>query len=672
LLGEHQSGYIGFRYDITHVARYGTANTLAVRVDARMSEGWWYEGGGIYRHVWLTVVDPVHIAPWGVYVTSAVQGIDPTGRTQASAGSNPSAVLTVSTTLANDSGTEQSVLLVSRAYGPGGVPAGVSKTQVSIAANGSAVTAVRIPIAQAHLWSLETPNMYRLHTIIVENGSPVDTVDTPFGVRTEYFDADRGFFLNGRHVEIQGVCNHQDFAGVGIALPDTLFKYRIARMKWIGCNAFRTSHNPVAPELLDECDRQGILVMDENRHLGDTYSPKSSSGTTYSDLSDLKSMILRDRNHPSVIMWSLCNEEFALQATDEGARIFSGMMRVVRALDKTRPISCAMNGGQGYGISNVEDLVGFNYNPWSYDPYHASHPDRPMFGSETASAVSDRGIYSRDAARGYVDAYDTTPAGSWATTAEAAWQPIDARPYMAGGFVWTGFDYRGEPTPYGWPCINSHFGILDMCGFAKDSAYYYRAWWGDKPVVHILPHWNWPGLVGTPIDVWCYANSEQVELFLNGRSLGVKTMPRAGHVDWMVPYAPGTLVAKGYTNGKLTAVDRVETTGAPAAIRLSTDFSNLSANGEDTAPVTVSIVDSDGRIVPTAGNLVAFQVSGAGHINGVGNGDPSSHDPDRASQRHAFNGLCMVLVQSGDKSGTIRLTANSPGLRPGVLTLSVR
>jgi beta-galactosidase len=360
-------------------------------------------------------------------------------------------------------------------------------------------------------------------------------------------------------------------------------------------------------------------------------------------------------------MWSMCNEE-PLQGTTEGARIFSAMMNEVHRWDTTRPISCAMNGGWGYGITTVEDLQGMNYNPTGYDAFHKKFPKMPFFGSETASAVSTRGEYVNDPVKGYVSAYDVN-APPWAQPAQVAWKALADRPFMEGGFVWTGFDYKGEPTPYGWPCINSHFGIMDMCGFPKDTYYYYKSWWGAKPVVHVFPHWNWKGKEGKPINVWVHSNCEQVELFLNGQSLGIKKMPRNEHLEWLVKYAPGSLVAKGYNKHKLIVTDRVETTGAPAKIVLKTDRTKLVADSEDVTMVEVQVLDAKGRVVPEADNQIKFSVSGAGSVGGVGNGDPSSHEPDKASQRSAFHGLCMVLVRATGAVGSIKLDASSPGLK---------
>jgi beta-galactosidase len=659
-LGEHPSGYTSFRYDITRLARFGGRNVLAVRVDPRQHEGWWYEGGGIYRHVWLNIADPVHVAPWGTFVESTVHG--PEGQAR------PAADLRIRTTLANDTGRPQNAVVTSRIVAPNGKIAATARTPQALPAHGSAEIIQTAGLANTALWSIETPRLYRLETTVSRGGREVDRTVTPFGVRTIRFDPASGFFLNGRPVKLKGTCNHQDFAGVGIGIPDSLLEWRIRKLKEMGSNAYRCSHNPVAAELLDACDRLGMLVMDETRHLGDTSLPKTPRGTKATDLSELKSMLLRDRNHPSVIMWSMCNEE-PLQGTPEGARIFAKMKAICRRLDPTRPVTEAMNGGWGHGITDVTDLQGINYGIDEYDRFHERFPRLPVFGSETASTVSTRGIYANDRQRGYVSAYDVN-APPWGATAEAAWKPIAERPFMAGGFVWTGFDYKGEPTPYGWPCINSHFGIMDMCGFPKDNWYYYKAWWGGEPSIHILPHWNWPGKEGQPITVWVHSNADRVELFLNGQSLGAKEMPRYGHLEWQVNYTPGTLVAKGYRGSSDVVTDRVETTGSPVAVRLKTDRSHLTADGEDAAAVAVEIVDAQGRVVPVAGNLVQFTLTGAGQIAGVGNGDPSSHEPDRASQRRAFNGRCMAIVQANETPGRIVLRATSPGLKQAIATLS--
>ncbi len=509
-------------------------------------------------------------------------------------------------------------------------------------------------VAQPRLWSLETPHLYKLVSLIKSGGKTVDQTETTFGVRTIRFDIEKGFFLNGKPVKIQGTCNHQDFAGVGVAVPDTLEYRRVKMLKDMGANAWRMSHNPPTPELLDACDKLGMLVMDENRHLGDSTSI----------LEEVASLVQRDRNHPSVIMWSMCNEE-GRQGSAEGVRLVSAMMDVTRRYDSTRPISSAMNGGwlEPVNFGQVEDLVGVNYYPDRYDAIHQRHSTKPMFGSETASTLTTRGEYADNREKTYVTSYNMT---------DGSWIPVAERPFVAGSFVWTGFDYKGEPTPYKWPCINSHFGIMDMCGFPKDNYYYYLSWWKTNPVVHVMPHWNWPGREGQEIKVIVFSNCERVELFCNGQSLGTKAMPRNSHLEWSAKYAPGSLSAKGYNGGSIAATDLVETTGAPAALRLKTDRTVLSADGEDLALVEVDVVDAKGRIVPVADNRVSFSIKGAGSIAGVGNGNPSDHDPDKASFRRAFNGKCMVLIGSGEKPGAIQLEATADGLQPANVALRAK
>jgi beta-galactosidase len=674
LLGGHACGYTPFRFDIAKEAVYGGKNVLSVHVDPTAEEGWWYEGAGIYRHVWLNKAVHAHVAPWGTYVVSNVK--DPLGK--------PSASLTITTTVSNDGGTANTVV-ASKVYAPDGKLVAQTQSPLALAAGGSTDVTQTASLLSARLWSLEKPQLYRLHTDVMTNGKITDSQDTSFGVRTIRWDADKGFFLNEKPVKIQGVCNHQDLIGVGVAVPDTLQYWRVKKLQGMGANAWRTSHNPPNTAVLDACDKLGMLVMDENRHLGDTEDGKASDMTPYENLTEVETMVRRDRNHPSIIFWSMCNEE-GIQSTAHGASIFSAMRAAVRKYDTTRPVSCAMNGGydSAVGITSVEDLQGINYSPSAYDWFHKAHPNMPLYGSETASEVATRGIYNWDAfkmgsdpytgvqEKGYVSAYDVN-APSWGETAEDAWKPIGERPYVAGGFVWTGFDYKGEPTPFIWPDINSNFGVLDMAGFPKDSYWYYQSVWGAKPVTHILPHWNWAGKDGQTVKVWAYSNAESVELFLNGQSLGKKSMPHLGHVEWNAVYAPGTLEARGYdASGKTVSSDKVETTGAPASIQLWTDRNQVSPDGEDMTVVEAHVVDSHGRIVPTADNLISFETTGVGHIAGVGNGDPSDHDPDKAAQRHAFHGLAAALVAVGDSKGAIHLTATAPGLTPASMDFEAK
>ena len=650
-LGKHSSGYTSFHYDISPYATYGgdkskDNNTLVVFADARQNEGWWYEGGGIYRHVWLTKMARQHFAHWSTFVNATPSDDFKT------------ADIAIETTVANEVAKAMNGDMEFTVLDPAGkVAAQLKMTNAAISAGQETVFKPRVRIANPQLWSPDSPQLYTLVATIKQGNKVVDEERTAFGIRSFRFDADKGFFLNGKPFKIQGTCNHQDFAGIGVALPDRVHYYKVETLKKMGSNAFRFSHNPMAPELLDACDRLGMIVMDENRKLGD--SPEI--------LGQVESMVRRDRNHPSVIMWSMCNEE-QMQGTERGGQMFKAMKDVVLKWDKTRPVTAAMNGGHGSGITNFNDLEGFNYGPGGYDDFHKKFPNKPMYGSETASEVSTRGVYANDKEKGYVTAYSTEAPG-WAQTSEAAWKALAERDFMAGGFVWTGFDYRGEPTPYQWPCINSHFGILDTCGFPKDSYYYYKSWWGKAPVAHILPHWNWPGKEGQEIPVWVHGNAAKYELFLNGASLGTKAMPRNGHLEWQVKYAPGTLETKGYdATGKMIVSDKVETTGPPAKLRLIPDRTQFLADGEDVVMVRCEILDAQNRIVPTADNEVTFSVVGPAQIAGVGNGDPSSHEADKATKRHAFNGLCMAIVQSNGKIGGLSvpfgatLKANALGL----------
>ncbi len=609
-VGHHESGYSGVRYDITDVANCGGGNVVAVLVDASQFEGWFYEGAGIYRHVWLVKTAPLAIAPDGVFVHSSFPDPVPAGPAR----------IHLEARVANAQSAPADARVTWEITGPDGRVAASAAQAVSVGAAADAVAVETATVEAPRLWSPETPVLYRLVTSLTAGGRTVDRVETAFGIRTVAFDPDRGFLLNGRPYRIQGTCNHQDHAGVGVALPDRLQDFRIARLKEMGVNAYRTAHNAPAPELLEACDRLGMLVMDENRLLG----------SDARHLQWLEELVRRDRNHPSVAIWSLANEEFDVETRPAGARVAATMQALVKRLDPTRPVTYnAPIGNVFEGINSVIEVRGWSYRIGvdRMDAYHAAHPRQPNVGSEQGSTVSTRGIYANDPVRGYVSAYDDN-APEWANTAEQWLGFFDRRPWLSGGFIWTGFDYRGEPTPYDWPCINSHFGILDTCGFPKDNFWFYQSWWTSPPVLHLLPHWNWAGREGQEIDVRALSNCDEVELFLNGRSLGRQAMPRVSSLRWKVPYAPGTLSARGFKGGQVVAETKVETTGAPAAVRLTPDRPAIRADGEDVSVITVAVADAQGRVVPVAGNPVSFDLEGPGRILGVGNGDPSCHEPD--------------------------------------------
>ncbi|HLP15291.1 MAG TPA: beta-galactosidase GalA [Bacteroidota bacterium] len=648
LLGSHQSGYTPSNYDMTDVLRFGKEgkNALLVKVDARDYEGWWYDGCGIYRHVWLMKTDRLHVARFGTYVTTPSV-------------SDAKAAIRMSTTVKNEYRTAKNISLVSKIIDNNGVVVDAVTSSLAIEPWSTIDITQKGTIRKPHLWSPETPNLYRVHTEVSEQGNIIDTYETTFGVRTVEINKN-GVFLNGKLYPVKGTCNHQDFAGIGVALPDKINLYKLTLLKEMGSNAYRCSHHPPTPELLDMCDSLGMLVLDENRHLS----------SSEENLRDLSTMLYRDRNHPSIFMWSMENEE-AIQGTVTGSRILETMVATTHRIDPSRKVTAAMNHARNDGgYSDVLDVVGYNYGDkqLAYVKDKEQHPDRVMFCTEGTSFVSTRGEYENNAAKGYTS-NSILWQPNWGPYPGEDWADIVKYPYLGGLFVWTGFDYRGEPTPFLWPCVSSHFGIMDICGFPKDGYYAYKAAWTNEPVVHIFPHWNWPGRENDSIKVHCYTNCEEVELFLNGKSIGKQKAVPYAKLIWDLVYAPGKLEARGYTAGTLTTTDIVETTTAPAQVALSSDCSMLKADGCDVAVIRVAIKDEKARVVPTANNLVTFSIEGPGKIIGTGNGNPTSHEPDKADRRMAFNGYCLVLVQADKHAGKITLKAASETLKGSEIIL---
>jgi len=606
-LGNHDSGYLGFEYDITDYINYGGENIIAVRVDATMEEGWFYEGAGIYRHVWLNKTNELHVPDNGTFVKTKTNG-------------NITAINAL-VTLTNEGKTaksfriNQTILDAARKN--------VSEKTINSCTLNPRETKdflADLTVGNAVLWSLENPYLYKMMISIYEDDKLVDTYQTSFGIRTIRFDANEGFFLNGKHVKIKGTNNHQDHAGVGAAMPDALQDFRIKTLKSFGSNAYRCSHNPPTPELLEACDRLGMLVIDENRLMG----------STQMQLGDVKKMIERDRNHPSIISWSIGNEEWGIENDIVGARIASSMQSYVKSIDDTRPSTAAFSGGIGSnGITTVMDLLGINYivNK-NTDEQHKLFPKQCIWGTEEGSTNATRGEYYRDNQKHIMPAYDKAPSSSFISI-ENGWKHYNSRPYLSGMFVWTGFDYRGEPTPFEYPSIGSYFGMVDQCGFYKDTAWYLKAWWQDEPVLHLLPHWNWAGKENQNIEVWAYSNCDEVELFLNKKSLGKKVMEKDGHLEWNVNYTPGTLEAIGYKNGKKIITEVVKTTGVANTLNLASNKNNIQASKNDIAMITVSAKDKSGLSVPIADNEVTFSITGPGKIIGVGNGNPTSLESDQ-------------------------------------------
>ena len=646
-LGKHTGGYDPFSYDISDFIYPGQRNVLLVRVNATERDGWFYEGAGIYRHVWLVKTNPVHVKQWGTSVRSEVRERD--------------ATLFVSSEVRNRGTAQISARVISTILDPKGNSVARDMSAAAIIADGADNNyQQRIEVRQPELWSLEARNLYKLITEIQVGGEVVDRYETPFGIRTAVFDADRGLLLNGKPVKLKGTCNHQDHAGLGVALPDAAQTFRVRKLQEMGCNALRTSHNPPTPELLDACDQLGMLVMDETRMMSS--SPEG--------LSQLENLIRRDRNHPCVLLWSMGNEEDQA-TTSVGMRVLTAMKAVARRYDVSRPVTVASVGAIGKGGLAVCDVTGYNYTDPEAEEYHNAQLGKAIVGTENVSAVGTRGIYVTDPKKGSVASYDPyTTTGR--ASAEGWWSFCNSRPWLSGGFVWTGFDYRGEPSPNEWPNINSQYGIIDTCGFPKDSFYYYQSWWTSKPVLHLFPHWNWPGMEGKKIAVIVYSNLDSVELFLNGESIGAKEMRRDSHLEWIVGYAPGVIEARGWKNGKQTMTVRRETTGTPVKLTAFADRDTLAANGEDVAFCTVAVQDAQGRIVPITENEVAFRVTGPGKLIGVGNGDPTDHASDKGSSRKAFSGYCMAIVQTEKSAGEITVEASSPGLKSATIMLSAK
>jgi len=681
-IGRHLSGYTSFGFDITDVCRFGELNAVSVQVDATESELWSYEGGGIYRSTRLVKTSCTHIPRWGVHIVTGGEHVP--GKIAAqidveNSGDAPVAA-TVACHILDDAGA---------------VCVEMQPQTLSIDPVARTTASIHALIKTPRLWSTDTPVCYRLVTEVSVNGAVTDRYVQPFGFRFFRFDPQTGFHLNGRPLKIKGVCCHQDHAGVGVAVPRALQEWRVKQLQELGANAIRTSHNPPDPALLDACDRMGMLVMDEMRMPG-------SSGEMQAQLADT---IRRDRNHPSVILWSLGNEEMGIQNTTTGLAIFSRLQGLAHALDPTRPVTYAMN-CDWPGIIEFHDahrfrfdVVGANYRGATnssdcYDSFHARHPDWPLIGSETWGGCATRGLYEPDRstipveiskefrdrpecwldddARYFASAYGGTVT-PWGCTLEETWRDCASRPFLAGTFIWTGFDYRGEQFPYEWPSVISRFGILDYCGFYKEVAHYLRAWWRrDTTHIFLMPHWNWEGREGEAIRVRCYANCAEVELFLNGTSLGRSAMPENSRLEWRVPYVPGCLEAIGFdAGGKRICSSARKTAKAPAGLRLWTDRKCMTADGADVLVVNAAVIDATGEICPLADNEVEFEVSGTGVILGLGNGDPMSHESEKfTNRRRAYHGLCQVLIQSCGTQGTLSINATSRQLESGSLSVT--
>lgn len=698
-LGGRPYGYSSFFFNLTPHLHFGSeANVLAVRLAPEPDSSRWYPGAGIYRNVWLDVTAPLHVAEWGTYVTTPQVTDD-------------RATVSVKSEVRNESGNEASVEVRQTVLDSSGKPVSKgSSGKLAVSVDATRTIPVNLTVANPQRWDMDHPYRYTLVTEIIDGGRVIDKYTTPFGIRTIAFDRDKGFLLNGKPRKLHGVCLHHDLGALGAAVNRRATERELQILKAAGVNAVRTSHNPPSPELLELTDRMGLVVMDESFDMW--HIPKVPNGySKYFDQwseRDLRDMARRDRNHPSIILWSIGNE-IPEQNSADGWKEAKRLTDFFHEEDPTRPTTSAMNDWaaaiRNHFADNV-DIKGFNYQPMHYEQIMHDHPDWVVYGSETESCVSSRGVYHlpivayEKPPSHQISSYDTV-APFWAYCPDVEFTYQDKLPNVLGEFVWTGFDYIGEPTPYwdgnsastqgDWPARSSYFGFVDLAGFPKDNYYLYQSEWTTAPMVHILPHWNWGGQEEQTIPVMAYSNAEEVELFLNGKSLGRKKrfsdeweMPVGHNVSdtgkfvskyrriWQVPYQPGTLKAIAYSGGKQVAEQEVRTASAPARIKLIADRSVIHGDGDDLSYLTVRIEDKDGNLCPLADNLIHFTVTGAGETAGVDNGNAATTEPFHADHRKAFNGMALLILRSHTEPGKIHVTATGEGLAPAQLDVQVK
>jgi beta-galactosidase len=688
-LGFRPNGYISFEYELTPYLNFGGENIIAVKVDNSVQpNSRWYSGSGIYRNVWLVTTDKVAVDHWGTYFTTSDV-------------SEKSAIVNAKIKIKATGGFST----ITKIYDADGKPAVLEPTihsrSVLLAKpdyDSIHVVNQEFHIINPKLWSTDNPYLYkavtRVYSLDDKSGQEKleDEYTTTFGIRYFNFDPDKGFSLNGKYMKILGVCDHHDLGSLGSAVNTRALERQLEILKAMGCNGIRTSHNPPAPELLDLCDKMGFIVMDEAFDCWEWGKVKYDYHLYFKEWHkrDLQDQILRDRNHPSVIIWSIGNE-IPQQSDTSALRIAPELAAIVHSLDKTRPITTANDRPDTNNKiikSGAIDLIGYNYHHFDYATFHDRYPGKKFIATETTSGLEMRGYYDMpsDSIRIWpagwnkpfkgnpgntVSAYDNVRP-DWGSTHEPTWKVMKKYDFLSGMFIWTGFDYLGEPTPYSWPSRSSYFGIIDLAGFPKDIYYMYQSEWTNKTVLHIFPHWNWtPGKL---VDIWAYYNNaDEVELYLNGKSLGIKK--KVGddlHVMWRIPFEPGTLKAISRKDGKVVLTREIHTAGAPAKIELTADRSLIKADGKDLSFITVKILDKDGNVVPDAENLVNFKVNGNAFIASVDNGDEVSHDPFKADYRKAFHGLALAIVQAKEMPGDITFTATSDGLKSAVIVLKAK
>ena len=687
-LGKCPNGYIGFQYEMSPYLNYGDKNNeIIVKVDnSKQPNSRWYSGSGIFRNVWIETTDKLHVGQWGTYVTTPKVTAE-------------KASVSLETTIQNQNSVSKDAVVTTTIYKDDAKVTSVTQN-ITIAANENQVIKQEVEVDSPVLWSVEKPELYSAVTEISLDDKIIDQYKTEFGIRDFKFDLNKGFILNGKQVKIKGVCMHHDLGALGSAINTRAIERQLEILKEMGVNGIRTSHNPPATELLDLCDKMGFIVMDEAFDMWKQTKTKYDYANDWDKWhkKDLVDQLLRDRNHPSIFIWSIGNE-IPEQWSDEGVVIVKELAEITRQYDKTRPITVAMNPPVNMNIdevtlqfdkaktyfnviakSGVLDLIGYNYAHQTYPFHQKNFPGKAFIATETTSGLQTRGYYDAvsDTIKKWpvrwdlkftegnpgntVSAYDQvqTP---WGSTHEATWKIIKKHDFLAGMYVWTGFDYIGEPTPYEWPSVSSYFGIVDLAGFPKDVYYMYQSEWTNKNVLHIFPHWNWK--VGQTVDIWAYYNNaDEVELFVNGKSVGVRSKKGDDlHVMWRIPFQPGTLKAVSRKDGKAILEKEIRTAGNPSNLKLTADRSTIKADGNDLSFVTVDILDDKGNFVPTANNEINFSVEGEGKIVGVCSGDPVSHESYKGNKHTALNGKCLVIIQSNGKSGRIEVTAQAKDLK---------
>jgi beta-galactosidase len=693
--GGRPYGYLGFSVDLTPYLHFGgQQNVVAVKVAPEDHSSRWYPGAGIYRNVWLEVTGPVHVARWGTSITTPEV-------------TNDRATVSVKTELRNQSNAKADVVLETTILDAAGHAVTRNGSPAAIAAGGAETVATSLTVNRPQRWDVDSPNVYTVVSEVREGNRVVDRYTSPLGIRTIAFSKDHGFQLNGRQMKLQGVCLHSDLGALGAAINRRAIERQLQILRAAGVNAIRTSHNPPAPELLEYCDRMGFVVMDEAFDMWRMPKVPNGYAKHFDDWSerDVRDMVRRDRNHPSIVLWSIGNE-VREQGQADGWKIAKRLTGLFHEEDPTRPTTAAFDNWTGAIRNELAanvDIPGFNYKPMHYEKILKDHPNWIIYGSETSSGVSSRGVYHlplEDYPKHpslQISSYDVV-APPWAMPPDVEIAYQEKLPNLLGEFVWTGFDYIGEPTPFfdgradsrstDWPARSSYFGVVDLAGFPKDRYYLYQSVWTKAPMVHVLPHWNWAGREGRPIPVMCYSNGDEVELFLNGKSLGRKKrfsepveIPVGANVSpdkkysskfrlmWQVPYEPGTLKAVTYRAGKQVAVEEVHTAGAPARIRLVPDRAAIASDGDDLSFITVRVEDKDGNLCPLADNLVRFHVTGAGAIRAVDNGNAATVEPFQADHRKAFSGLALVIVNATG-AGKIHVEATGDGLAQAVTELT--